>query len=261
MLRQNLEAYFASTAFAFSKPEHVVFLRQYMEHVYLRQKPLVSVDVEAYERNQRLVTEIGVSIFDPADQQLLPVPRIDTVHIIISEHKSKINTRYVPNNKLRFNGGTLYEMTLSELKYYLKPIFTRFFAERNAVLVGHNISGDVRWLANHGLSNLDNVPQIDTQKLFQISRRRGATLSGILRHAGILNANLHNAANDAYYTLLAAMFYCDPAQRQRLSLDTYDEMEGVQGPGKHAKSRQKMSDIVEVLPGGQAPSMGIEEES
>ncbi|PYD23700.1 hypothetical protein DND58_29880 [Pseudomonas syringae pv. pisi] len=38
---------------------------------------------------------------------------------------------------------------------------------------------------------------------------------------GIPHANLHNAANDAYYTLLASFALCDPVQRQQLNLDCF----------------------------------------
>lgn len=222
MLQKELLQYFDEQKFRFAKDSDVEYLRAQMEKVYLRQVPLVSVDVEAYERALTKVTEIGVAIYDPKGQDLLVIPHIQTLHIIIKEHRRLVNGSFVPNNKKFFNGGTSYEMTKAQLKAFLAPLFEHYFVARKAMLVGHSVHGDVKWLQSYGLKDAGEIPTLDTQRLYQLSRRRGATLRGILRHIGILHAHLHNAANDAYYTLLAALKYCDPARRIALGLDRYD---------------------------------------
>ncbi|KAM9910363.1 hypothetical protein OXX69_004547 [Metschnikowia pulcherrima] len=224
-LSARLERYFAETTFQFSKPSHVDELRRVMELVYLRKRPLVAVDVEAYERQPKSITELGIAIYDPENQWLSAQPHIKTVHIISQENKRLLNSQFVPNHKYRFNGGTL----------------------KNAVLVGHNLAGDIKWLQSHGVGSGGDTPQVDTQKLFHLSRNRGATLRGILQAVDIPNANLHNAANDAYYTLLAAMCYCDPERRQHFGLDTFVEQKKITDKQrKEAIRKKKFSEAADV---------------
>lgn len=247
-LSARLERYFAETTFQFSKPLHVDELRRVMELVYLRKRPLVAVDVEAYERQPKFITELGIAIYDPENQWLLAQPHIKTVHIISQENKRLLNSQFVPNHKYRFNGGTLYQITKKALLKYLEETFRYYFQEKNAVLVGHNLAGDIKWLQSHGVGSGGDTPQVDTQKLFHLSRNRGATLRGILQAVDIPNANLHNAANDAYYTLLAAMCYCDPERRQHFGLDTFVEQKKITDKQrKEAMRKKKFSEAADVL--------------
>ncbi|KAM9900429.1 hypothetical protein OXX69_009091 [Metschnikowia pulcherrima] len=210
-LSARLERYFAETTFQFSKPSHVDELRRVMELVYLRKRPLVAVDVEAYERQPKFITELGIAIYDPENQWLSAQPHIKTVHIISQENKRLLNS------------------------------------QKNAVLVGHNLAGDIKWLQSHGVGSGGDTPQVDTQKLFHLSRNRGATLRGILQAVDIPNANLHNAANDAYYTLLAAMCYCDPERRQHFGLDTFVEQKKITDKQrKEATRKKKFSEAADV---------------
>ncbi|GEQ71530.1 hypothetical protein JCM33374_g5214 [Metschnikowia sp. JCM 33374] len=239
-LAANLEEYFQKTAFNLAKPQHEAELRRIMDLVYLRKRPLVAVDIEAYERRPKIITELGFAIYDPENQWLSPVPHIRTTHIISHENKRFLNSMFVPNHKYRFNGGTSYQMYQKMSSLYLEDTFKYYFQERGAVIVGHNLAGDIKWLQGHGVGNPADTPQVDTQKLFHLSRKRGATLRGILQTVEIPHANLHNAANDAYYTLLAAMSYCDPQVRQNFGLDTYiDNSQRTDKELKEAKKKKK----------------------
>ncbi|KAM9937416.1 hypothetical protein OXX80_003056 [Metschnikowia pulcherrima] len=222
-LSARLERYFAETTFQFSKPSHVDELRRVMELVYLRKRPLVAVDVEAYERQPKFITELGIAIYDPENQWLSAQPHIKTVHIISQENKRLLNSQFVPNHKYRFNGGTSYQITKKASSKYLEETFS------------------------HGVGSGGDTPQVDTQKLFHLSRNRGATLRGILQAVDIPNANLHNAANDAYYTLLAAMCYCDPERRQHFGLDTFVEQKKITDKQrKEAMRKKKFSEAADV---------------
>lgn len=255
-LAATLEQYFCSTKFEFSNENHITTLRKWMELVYLRQRPLVAIDVEAWEQNPKKITEIGLAVYDPDRQLHLIMPRVRNLHILVKENKNMRNGRYVPNNKYRFNGGVSYEMSTAQLKGLLNEILTHYLNTRNGVLVGHNIGGDIAWLASHGVKMVESIDTIDTEKMHRISRQGGATLRGVLRTVGIPHLNLHNAANDAYYTLLAAMSYCDPEQRRAFGLDTFVEREIVIGD-KHAnaarKKAERFSDSAEVLLAHEAP--------
>lgn len=219
-LREALDQYFATTHFNFTKDTYILALRQSMEAVYLRKRPLVSIDIEAFERNPSKVTEVGVAIYDPEAQQLLLQPTIKTLHIIIRENKLMINTRFVPNKKFEFNGGCSYELLMIQLRQFLTKLFNHYLVDCRGSLVGHNVDGDIKWIRGMGVK-FDNPSVVDTMRIFGYSRSKGATLRGILRTMGIPHANLHNAANDAYYTLLASFALCDPQQRERFNLDTY----------------------------------------
>lgn len=251
-----LDHYFSTTSFQFTSENNVSRLRTWMELVYLRQRPLVAVDVEAWERNPNKITEIGLAVYDPDRQWNLIMPRVRTLHILVKENKNKNNGRYVPNNKLRFNGGTSYEMLTAELKGLLNEILTHYLNNRNGVLVGHNIGGDIKWLASHGVKLVQNIDTVDTEKMHRMSRLSGSSLRGVLRTVGIPHLNLHNAANDAYYTLLAAMSYCDPEQRRVFELDTFMELAVVEGDKKDNAARkkaEKFSDSAKILMGHEAP--------
>lgn len=249
-LRESLDAYFATNQFNFVKESSVRSLRQAMEAVYLRSRPLVCIDVEAWERRPSMVTEVGVAIYDPENQLLLMQPAIKTVHIIISENRERVNAVFVPNKKYEFNGGYSYECSMAQLRKFLSQLFDHYLVKRLGSIVGHNVDGDIRWIQGMGVK-LANTTVVDTQKLFDISRSRNGSLRGVLRTLGIPHANLHNAANDAYYTLLASLALCDPAQRKMFNLDTYLQFPPSELPKKvqkSAKRREKFSDRAKVNP-------------
>lgn len=63
---------------------------------------------------------------------------------------------------------------------------------------------------------------IDTNHLCRISHgRANISLKKALEAVDIPYAYLHNAGNDAYYTLLLAMKLCDPQSRVRYGLDIF----------------------------------------
>lgn len=91
-------------------------------------------------------------------------------------------------------------------------------ASRTLVLVGHDVNADIRFLRGMGydVSNLSTLhrgfPKIDTQNLYRAvqqekdhSRRANSAdpvkLSVIMDELDILPWGLHNAGNDAVYTL------------------------------------------------------------
>lgn len=255
-LTGTLDGYFANTKFHFSNPNHVRSLRHWMELVYLRKRPLVAIDIEAWEQDSDEITEIGLAIYDPRGQETSLVPRIRTCHILIEENLELTNGRYVPNNKFRFNGGRLYEMSADQSKQFLDEILAHYFGGHHGVLVGHNVKGDLQWLAHHGVAEVDHIATVDTEKLHHILRQGGGSLRGLLRTVNIPHLNLHNAANDAYYTLLAAMSYCDPEQRRIFGLDVYQQTPQV-AMDKRAKAaqkrREKFTDTADVVPAHEAP--------
>lgn len=245
-LTNRLNEYFNHQNFYFTDKSQIRLLRDQISQVYLRTGPLVSIDVEAYERNQAKVTEIGIAVYDSENQWLLSNPKIKTIHILSEENIRLRNGQFVADRKFNFNGGTSYAMLQEALTTFVQEIFNYYFRERNGILVGHDVKGDLKWLSKLDIHLSPKTPTVDTLKIYSLTTRKNGSLRKILRRMNIPHANLHNAANDAYYTLLAAMSICDPEQRIHSRLDVYEEEESVPMT-KHEKWRAKYSDEVEVF--------------
>lgn len=79
---------------------------------------------------------------------------------------------------------------------------------RNLVLVGHDIAQDIKYFDTLGIHLLDLknfTRQVDTQEMCQAwqNETQGRGLGKILSQLEIPSKNLHNAGNDAYYTVCA----------------------------------------------------------
>lgn len=125
----------------------------------------------------------------------------------------------------------------------MSRIILEYISNRNGAFVGHHIEGDIKWLKSLNIEIPDNVNTVDTHKLYTISRSRGGTLRGVLRLLGIPHGFLHNAGNDAYFTLLAAMALCDPEVRISKGLDAFYD---VVKKTKAQMEREKFSDVAQL---------------
>lgn len=242
----KLEEYFKNGEFEFKGETQVKDLKRWMETVYLRKKLLVAIDIEAWERNANKVTEIGLAIYNPKELQNSILPIIKQFHIIVEEHQRMFNGRYCPNNKHNFMGGISYTLNLAESKKFIESIILRYIRDNgeDIVLVGHHIEGDLKWLRNIGVQFPQETPIIDTARIYRLTYESGGSLRGILRLVGIPHGYLHNAANDAYYTLLASLAYCDPSVRIEKKLDVYHPqlMTASHPSKKHIKRRERLYD-------------------
>lgn len=253
-LKKNLDNYFANGTFAFNDKSQVHLLREMIKTVYLRTGPLVSIDVEAHERATHEITEIGIAVYDPEGQWFLSTPHIKTLHILTSESMHLRNGNYVPDRKFSFNGGTSYSMNYNQLRALLRGVFSSYFTERRGVLVGHDVNNDLQWLKKLLINLHPETRTVDTLRIYLLTSKQHGSLRKILRRMDIPHANLHNAANDAYYTLLLAMSVCDPEQRIRHNLDAIDHT--VVPPAMAREKRKaKFSDEVTVQPFSMAPTV------
>ncbi|KAG7664389.1 uncharacterized protein J8A68_002062 [[Candida] subhashii] len=185
-------------------------------------KPLISIDCEASEDNTKKLTEIGIAILDP--QISTPgsiVPQIKTIHLVILENLQLHNYKYVQGNKLKFMGGTSYVLTKKQAENILGQIMEKYITTRDGVLIGHDVKQDIKYLKKAGIQVSQTIHRIDTMALIKLSRDSGHSLWAVLKQLDIPHANLHNAANDAYYSLIAAISLCDPIVRLNKDLDFY----------------------------------------
>ena len=122
----------------------------------------------------------------------------NVIHIIVTDHIHLKNGRFVANNRDRFNfGASRYLSLKSALDYVLAVLLTP-----NSCLIGHNIKADIKFLKSVSTQKLD-VPVFDTQLIYK-QATLCENLLGLVRvldEMGIAHSNLHNAGNDAYYTL------------------------------------------------------------
>ncbi|AAS54084.1 AFR712Cp [Eremothecium gossypii ATCC 10895] len=204
----------------------------------LRNTILFSIDIEAFESNTSVVTEVGISVYDPRENEDTLVPHFRTYHLCPEESLGLINKRFVPNHKCEFLHGETMVMPLSEcvefinglIEYYLYPP-TGVDDKYSRAIVGHGVSGDLQWLrsllidlptiAGPGNSHpRDHVSVLDTAHLYQyFYGQKGSSLGKSLRLHGVPHSYLHNAGNDAYYTLQLLMKMGDVQQRIRHQWD------------------------------------------
>ncbi|CAI1870015.1 Good for full DBP5 activity protein 2 [Saccharomyces pastorianus] len=206
------------------------------------------LDIEAFEANQRVVTEIGISIYDPRENMVPSmVPITKNYHLIIEESLELRNQKWVCDYKDCYLLGESYVLKLKEcvqfiqslINYYLVPV-TDEDKTWSRAFVGHHVSGDLKWLETIGVKfpgrgyegRLDHtlfladhpgdmdVFVLDTEQFYRKSYgEKGSSLGKILRLFEIPHAFLHNAGNDAYYTLYLFMKFCDINFRRISGMD------------------------------------------
>ncbi|KAF2758049.1 hypothetical protein EJ05DRAFT_531830 [Pseudovirgaria hyperparasitica] len=186
----------------------------------------IAIDVEAWERNHKVITEVGVSTLDTMD--LINVApgkdgeewrkKIRTRHIWIKENMHLRNQDFVHGCPERFEFGTSEQITMNEARREIAACFRPPYSsttrpdstiERNIIVVGHDPNQDIRYLASMGSNPLDNRANIleilDTATVYKTWKRetQSTSLGSILYNFGIVGWNLHNAGNDAHYTMEA----------------------------------------------------------
>ncbi|KAI5804493.1 hypothetical protein EDC01DRAFT_597750, partial [Geopyxis carbonaria] len=201
---------------------------------------LIAIDVEAWERDRNKVTEIGISILDTAlipplcdlpnltihdiDMELYhddlskrPRTRADTIvdliqrrHIRILEHKNLRNGMYVSDAADKFDFGTSEWLSLRDVPAMLGEVFRNFDAngnKRKVMLVGHDVKQDLEYLRITGYDvwNIKDLEVLDTATMNKAIAQEydPRSLSKVLMDLGVIFWNLHNAGNDAAYTLEA----------------------------------------------------------
>ncbi|GME48212.1 hypothetical protein GTA08_BOTSDO01913 [Neofusicoccum parvum] len=192
----------------------------------------IAVDLEAHEFNQRRITEVGVAKLDschlPPLSETSPgkwLCQIRTNHYLMKDYQKHVNKKHVKGCPDEFLfGDSQHCITPKMMPTILKDEFTipdvreelniddwpafqgGKISNRNIVLVGHNISGDIKYLNTIGFSLFRQgvVGLVDTERLARaINLPQG--LEKLLLAMGEKPEYLHNAGNDAHYTMQAAV--------------------------------------------------------
>lgn len=212
-----------------------------------------SMDVEAYEFDSNVVTEIGISIYDPRENIHSLVPMTRNYHLIISEALPLRNKKWVCDFKDCYLLGESLVLSLHECVEFVQSLVNYYMTPQTVedqswsrAFVGHNVQGDIRWLREMGIKipaedSIDHSLQkfcpdekpktgepifiLDTEKLFRLCYgSKGSNLGRLLRLFQIPHAFLHNAGNDAHYTLQLLMHMCDVNFRRQSGMDDLKEM-------------------------------------
>lgn len=204
-----------------------------------RVKRLLAFDVEAYEHDQRSLLELGVAIYDIPESKeamLADPPMIKITHYIMEENRRKKNGRFCADNQENFSfGKSHYAPTTRVLALLLEEM-----RQPHTAIIGHNLPADLKYLVearSYASSKAEaikftqkwfkNRPTFDTQAIFKEVHLRPhqEKLEKILAHYGIPHEHMHNAGNDAYYTLVTALRLADlafvppPSDKRRLPGD------------------------------------------
>lgn len=203
-----------------------------------------SFDIEAFERDNSVITEIGISIYDPRENLHSLNPILRNYHLIVSESLSLINKNWVLDMKECYLLGESLVLPLRQCVSFIQNLVNFYMIPDNntsdsweRAFVGHNIEGDFKWLKSMGVILPETTPVshispndhnlksrrtlvIDTLKIYSACYgKEGSSLGKILRLFQLPHAFLHNAGNDAYYTLRLLLYLCDVNTRVQCSLD------------------------------------------
>jgi hypothetical protein len=162
---------------------------------------MICLDIEAWEMGNHYLTEFGIVLYEPSSENL------ETFHYIIEENMKLRNGKLVPDHRDYFQLGT---SSICSAKEAVEKICKLIETSAGAVaLVGHGIQSDLNYILDSGLPRLPlkGITTLDTQILFmQIERNADQSrLEDVLGHFKLPSRYLHNAGNDAFYTMLIAL--------------------------------------------------------
>ncbi|TKX24824.1 hypothetical protein C1H76_2999 [Elsinoe australis] len=186
----------------------------------------VCVDLEAFEFDQKKILEVGFATLDshnlvgkaPGEGGSAWLEGIKSHHYIVKERRHLVNKRYVKGCPEGFVFGQSQITPILETQALLR----RHFSEPRSIpgsaisngpddeapsvyIVAHGLKNDTSLMKNFGIDNIYDTGingQIDTQKLCS-PKKKPASLKRLLDALEIPYEHLHNAANDATYTLQA----------------------------------------------------------
>lgn len=195
-----------------------------IRYVNQREYNLVSIDNEFYERSTEHVIEVGVSIYRPAFQKHALFPSTTNFHFIVRETLPLRNGVFVPDSKMSNITGESYVIGRSEVPKALDAIFEHLGPK--TLIVGHSVKGDL-----DSFKDFNWTPPllgvVDTTTLwFSLfgSNHIKSRLGYVLDKLGVPHAYLHNAVNDAYYTLVACLMLCSTDLRNNLKMTVVPEV-------------------------------------
>lgn len=211
---------------------------------------ILAVDVESWDRDQDYIIELGLAYVSWQKGNAAP-PRVRAEHIIIEEHQEKRNGLYSPDAKDRFAFGKSRTLTEFESQVHLRMVIQKLGQGLNGqkqpvVFLFHNAAAEKIYFQLMNIDVLDNAPEripasllkpslssfkngqwsgnivLDTQRLWKAflvgtdqEKDAPLALGKICKALGITTKYLHNAGNDALYTLKIFMKLAESENQAR----------------------------------------------
>lgn len=178
----------------------------------------VAIDCEWMERSRETLTEVGLSILDtrdlanlsPGDYGVNWKKKIQSHHLRVSEYQYHVNNEFCEGCPDKFDWG---KSAIIDKDMMGKAIDTCLDKNRNIILVGLSMNRDMELIGHTGsegfgwfqyANDSGSHYRLDVADLFRALRGTGETL-GMVRLLNEMNethtGNLHNAGNDARYTM------------------------------------------------------------
>ncbi|KAK4196482.1 putative exonuclease [Triangularia verruculosa] len=174
----------------------------------------VAIDLEAWEQNLDVITEVGIAILDTSDLKNSTPGKngrnwfdaIKARHIHVAENRCFENYRYVQSCPENFDFGQTELIFGHDVPNIMRSIINN--SPHPVVLVFHESKADIKFLKtiNYNIYEAKNVIElVDTKYLHQYAIRSGnqPSVGTVCDYLEIHTKNLHNAGNDAVYTLQA----------------------------------------------------------
>ena len=251
---------------------------------------IICVDLEAWERSHAIITEIGIATLDTRDiKDLSPGKlgenwrsKIRARHFRINEHIMYVNHEFVHGCPDRFEKefGTTEFIDKKDACQIIASCFKEPFSKkvtqeeidaawaklakdeelkeekRNIIFLGHNPASDVGYLKQLGYDpdTLLNLREyMDTAGLYRAHKKEAQPrgVGGILSEFDLTGWNLHNAGNDAVYTLwifLATIVAEAEARGKEAQIESGDEGDAAENkkPGGDAKVKAPFKPVPKV---------------
>ncbi|KAF1344164.1 hypothetical protein BDV97DRAFT_403110 [Delphinella strobiligena] len=226
----------------------------------------IAVDAEAWERNHNIVTEIGFATLDTRDLHNIPPGKngenwrnkIRARHFRIQEFMHLVNHEFVQGCADRFDFGTSEFISQQDSPRVVadcfKPPYSASDSDqitnsdiaecRNIVFLGHDTQQDVQYLQKIGydINNLSNLLEFqDTASMYRVFSQEPnpRNLGHVLYVCEVEAWNMHNAGNDAVYTMQAMLGLCikDPVENRGEAEHSREKKEAEEGVREEAKER------------------------
>jgi len=158
-----------------------------------KKQSIISFDLEFWEKKTSIVLEIGFTVLDTKTMKMV------SKNLVITDYLDKVNGIYVPDNKYNFMfGETLF------LKK--KDAWELFYAQLDKadLYLGHSLHNDLAKLEKQYM----HKKYYDTTKMFDYYANGFDSIVNLEKISNACELNpqyLHNAGNDAYYTMKCAL--------------------------------------------------------
>ncbi|SMR51859.1 unnamed protein product [Zymoseptoria tritici ST99CH_3D1] len=212
-------------------------------HPFDSEPIFIAIDLEAWEMAPRMITEIGIATLDTRDLKGIPPGDVAQNwhqfirgrHFLVKEYTGYVNHQFVQGCPNSFEFGESEVISKDHIPSYLTSCFHQPFSHpnppedvseepRNIVVVGHDLAQDINYCHQIGFSVLNRSSIIDTADTVSLYRAftkdpNARSLGTILYDFDLTGWHLHNAGNDAAYTLQAMLAICVRSAMGRTSVE------------------------------------------